>query len=373
MREDENEIAKLRKKPNHELFEISKPKVRVDGKIVNFEPPNSKKISIKGKTLDVYYYLIRNEGYHGVREIQRALGYTSPNLAKYHLNKLLEAQAVSKNEYGQYGLIKDEVKLGSLEEHINFLAYWIPRTIVFSAITAILGIFGLIYMVFEINSTLYVGILVGTCFVISGFLISDSLKMVNKYQNPEMKQDTSTMSKQTEMKNSLFQAITLVKSDRVKDRFEAQNILEEIILSDCQNDEITILAMLNLCDLLLDELKLNSSEAVLEEVIELSSKIYSIASQQNSTLLSVETLLLQHKFELISGRLDIAREKLDTALQIVQEEGIDSLYMKVKAEISSYEDQLDHWINPTALNMIEKIEKSRLTKYIDNAISLVKL
>ena len=44
---------------------------------------------IYGKTLDVYLCILTSESSMGVREIWRALNFSSPSLAQYHVNKLL--------------------------------------------------------------------------------------------------------------------------------------------------------------------------------------------------------------------------------------------------------------------------------------------
>ena len=44
---------------------------------------------LKGKTLLVYWFMLRSPGSKaGVREIQRALGFSSSSVASYHLEKL---------------------------------------------------------------------------------------------------------------------------------------------------------------------------------------------------------------------------------------------------------------------------------------------
>jgi hypothetical protein len=46
---------------------------------------------LKGNTLRAYWAILStNEGLIGVRELQRQLGFSSPALAAYHLNKLEE-------------------------------------------------------------------------------------------------------------------------------------------------------------------------------------------------------------------------------------------------------------------------------------------
>jgi len=46
---------------------------------------------LKGNTLRAYWALLSTEdGLMGVRELQRELGFSSPALAAYHLNKLVD-------------------------------------------------------------------------------------------------------------------------------------------------------------------------------------------------------------------------------------------------------------------------------------------
>ena len=61
---------------------------------------NDEKVAseLKGNTLRVYWQLLRSSrGAVGVREVQRSLGFSSPALAAYHLNKLEELGLVRKN------------------------------------------------------------------------------------------------------------------------------------------------------------------------------------------------------------------------------------------------------------------------------------
>ncbi len=52
---------------------------------------------LKGKTLLVYMYLLRsNDPDVGVREVQRSLGFSSPSVSSYHLNKLRELGLVDR-------------------------------------------------------------------------------------------------------------------------------------------------------------------------------------------------------------------------------------------------------------------------------------
>jgi len=55
---------------------------------------------LKGLTLKVYKFVLRNGKPTGIREVQRSLKLSSPTLATYHLNKLEEAGLLRKNMEG---------------------------------------------------------------------------------------------------------------------------------------------------------------------------------------------------------------------------------------------------------------------------------
>ena len=91
---------------------------------------------LKGNTLLVYLYLVRNQNPVGAREIQRELNFSSPTLAVYHLEKLCTLGLVHKNQDG-YVLAK-EVKIGALSQVVKFGSFILPRYIFYTAFFSIL-------------------------------------------------------------------------------------------------------------------------------------------------------------------------------------------------------------------------------------------
>jgi hypothetical protein len=88
---------------------------------------------LKGKTLQVYMYLLKSEDSGvGVREVQRALSFSSPSVASYHLNKLQDLGLV-ENRYGDYYLVK-EVKIGVLKQFIDFGGIMLPRYLFYAVL-----------------------------------------------------------------------------------------------------------------------------------------------------------------------------------------------------------------------------------------------
>jgi hypothetical protein len=88
---------------------------------------------LKGKTLQVYMYLLKSEDSGvGVREVQRALSFSSPSVASYHLNKLQDL-GLAENKYGDYYLVK-EVKIGVLKQFIGFGGIMLPRYLFYAVL-----------------------------------------------------------------------------------------------------------------------------------------------------------------------------------------------------------------------------------------------
>lgn len=94
---------------------------------------------LKGNTLRVYWYVLNASGHVvGVREVQRALDFSSPTLALYHLDKLKDLGLVAK-ESGEYRLVK-EVKVDILKQFMRVGRVFVPRFALYAALfTALLA------------------------------------------------------------------------------------------------------------------------------------------------------------------------------------------------------------------------------------------
>lgn len=92
---------------------------------------------LKGNTLRVYWYVMNaSQQTVGVREVQRALNFSSPTLALYHLDKLKDLGLVSKDS-GEYRLIK-EVKVDVLKQFLKLGRVFVPRFALYAALFSVL-------------------------------------------------------------------------------------------------------------------------------------------------------------------------------------------------------------------------------------------
>jgi len=95
---------------------------------------------LKGKTLLVYWYLLQQPSHSvGVREVQRALKFSSPSIAVHHLQKLQDLGLVEKKGTGEY-VLQEEVKVGLLSLFTRMGRFMVPRYLFYSALfTTMIG------------------------------------------------------------------------------------------------------------------------------------------------------------------------------------------------------------------------------------------
>jgi len=159
----------------------SKPTVTIDGIVKEPGKFNGTSVDeLKGKTLDIYYFLVKNPGYHGVRDVQRKLEYSSPSLAAYHLNRLLEAQVVLRNDAGQYAVQSENDKLGTLEDYVKIVKFWVPKTAIYALFLFVIGVGGIVFVVIDAPVISWAIIYIPSTLVLSILLIRDGFKISEK-------------------------------------------------------------------------------------------------------------------------------------------------------------------------------------------------
>ncbi|MBD3206964.1 hypothetical protein GF319_11570 [Candidatus Bathyarchaeota archaeon] len=95
---------------------------------------------LNGNTLRAYWAILNTEnGLIGVRELQRQLDFSSPALASYHLNKLVDLGLVI-NDRGDYRMVR-EVRVGVLKEYIRLGTFLLPRYVFYATMFTTLLVF----------------------------------------------------------------------------------------------------------------------------------------------------------------------------------------------------------------------------------------
>ena len=111
---------------------------------------------LKGKTLLVYWYLLQRSTHSvGVREVQRALKFSSPSIAVHHLQKLQDLGLVEKKGTGEY-VLKEEVKVGILRLFTRMGRFMVPRYLFYSVLfTSMLATYLALIIIGQIAPSFY--------------------------------------------------------------------------------------------------------------------------------------------------------------------------------------------------------------------------
>jgi len=88
---------------------------------------------IYGKTLDVYLCILSKDKGIGVRDIWRELDFSSPSLAQYHVNKLLDLRLIEPDPDGKY-IVNDEETIEALRSFLMLRGMLIPRLTIYAAL-----------------------------------------------------------------------------------------------------------------------------------------------------------------------------------------------------------------------------------------------
>jgi hypothetical protein len=94
---------------------------------------------LQGRTLRVYLYLQKKKAPSGIREVQRELGLSSPSVADYQVEKLVEMGLATRDGYGRVYVTK-HVRVKALQSYVSVGQFMVPRlafyATFFTAVTA---------------------------------------------------------------------------------------------------------------------------------------------------------------------------------------------------------------------------------------------
>lgn len=96
---------------------------------------------LRGKSLAVYLYMLKQGKPLGIREIQRDVGFSSPSMVLYYTDKLQNLGVVGKDDYGRFFLVQ-KVDVGILSAFVNVGRFALPRLVFYAVLftTVALGL-----------------------------------------------------------------------------------------------------------------------------------------------------------------------------------------------------------------------------------------
>ncbi|MDE1858106.1 MAG: hypothetical protein KGI26_03450 [Thaumarchaeota archaeon] len=111
---------------------------------------------IRGNTLRVYVYLLRS-GASELRDVQRALGFSTPSLASYHLGRLVEAGYATQDEHGRYLVVQGATN-AILDGYTKLGGVVVPQLLFFAIMfSVVIGFFAYMSLMYAAYVPLLVG------------------------------------------------------------------------------------------------------------------------------------------------------------------------------------------------------------------------
>ncbi|NHJ12437.1 MAG: transcriptional regulator [Candidatus Thorarchaeota archaeon] len=133
------------------------------------EVPSEEELAeqVKGKTLQVYWFMLRHPRPMSAREIQRGTELSSPSLSLHHLEKLRQFGLVDKNVHGEYEVTRD-VRVGILRLFVGRGRAMVPKYLFYAtfytSLTAALST--MLYLFSNWYSTVLILLLASACVVL---------------------------------------------------------------------------------------------------------------------------------------------------------------------------------------------------------------
>src|SRR3989304_808324 len=113
---------------------------------LNAEGEPELEYALRGKAWKVYWYLLKNGKPASVREVQRALHFSSPSVANHHLEQLRELGLVEKQDIGGHYVLVSHVKIGVLRHYVKLGRLLFPRYFFYAVFSTVFYVAFLLFL-----------------------------------------------------------------------------------------------------------------------------------------------------------------------------------------------------------------------------------
>jgi predicted DNA-binding transcriptional regulator len=113
---------------------------------LNAVDENELEYALRGKAWKVYWFLLKTGNPVSVREVQRALHFSSPSVAFHHLEQLRELGLVQKEEIGGHYVLVSEVKIGVLRHYVKLGKILFPRYFFYAVFSTVFYVAFLLFL-----------------------------------------------------------------------------------------------------------------------------------------------------------------------------------------------------------------------------------
>ncbi|MHA1954213.1 MAG: tetratricopeptide repeat protein, partial [Candidatus Heimdallarchaeaceae archaeon] len=187
----------------------------------------------------------------------------------------------------------------------------------------------------------------GSAIVLFEF-VHDALEQNNQELAQEYLEKLHQINKSTNIRSidlrfRIAKALSLKNSEQPREKTKAIVLFEQIIEEEIVDHSFTVKAMVNLCDMLISELKQTAEIEVLNEIKDLVQKLQKIAEEQSSDSILAEIYRLEALLALAELDLKETKQLLQKGLTLAEEKGLESIASNIREEQKNLEDQITLW------------------------------
>jgi tetratricopeptide (TPR) repeat protein len=146
-----------------------------------------------------------------------------------------------------------------------------------------------------------------------------------------------------EQAHRIAAALVLKSSMLPKNRVRAKEFLTEVANGSFFDYEISALALLHLSELLVNELQMTGDEDTLGNIDTHLNSLQTMAPNQGSTLLLVETMMIQSKVSLLQLNVEETKRLLDEARGLAKQKGLQNISKRIAEEEEAVFNELKIW------------------------------
>ncbi|MFX0091386.1 MAG: tetratricopeptide repeat protein [Candidatus Hodarchaeota archaeon] len=187
-------------------------------------------------------------------------------------------------------------------------------------------------------------------------------KYLQQLQEINIQEENRSINQRCLLAEALIQKTNL----RPKTKLEAQHIFAQVANETIVDHELTVIAILNLCELLIYELKLSSEQEILEELQPQITRLFDIAQQQQSLPLAVQTIWLRSQLALVELDVSKAEQLLHQAQTTATKHGLHRLAAIITKEQERLSAQAREWnvVSHHEVPILERLRRTRLEELL---------
>ncbi|MFX0062409.1 MAG: TIR domain-containing protein [Candidatus Hermodarchaeota archaeon] len=181
--------------------------------------------------------------------------------------------------------------------------------------------------------------------LISVFTFMGLAKKAESYLQQLKKLDKTEENKTISQRCRIAEALVLKSNGLASKRAEAKNILINVLKKEDEaiDPELAVIALFNLCDLLLNDLRMFGQQKVLKELQTQVDRLVKINQKRCSYWSLATTYLFQSKLKLLELDIQAAQTILELAYQTAEKHGLQRLLTLMSSERDLFQKTLPNW------------------------------